>query len=295
MFLALVDLSGGEEYLELVRGALQAALEALPSTALFGLITFANQVCRHATLAAVPHTLSLPEAKTRCQHPGQSPCAWCQHLPGMPKAHAHNAGARERPGIWSLLCLRPWSASIPRLPAWPHPCRSACLTCRSDFPTCFPLKAAVLVLALQMHLHNRQDRSSAYAACPHRSIRRSTDSQAACVPRPCRHTKTLQRQPPAASMTCMPLPACCISTLPVTHHSPGSLPALAAPARHTGTTSQSRVLLLLCVTLDLHSNHWSYVRRKGHTLTQHLHCTTALDFRLGIRYSCCSLSPLTCT
>ncbi|KAK9831909.1 hypothetical protein WJX81_008153 [Elliptochloris bilobata] len=42
--LALVDAGGGEEWLELVRGALAAALEALPPTALFGLVTFGTQV-----------------------------------------------------------------------------------------------------------------------------------------------------------------------------------------------------------------------------------------------------------
>ena len=38
--LALVDAGGGEEWLELVRGALAAAVEALPPSALFGLVTF---------------------------------------------------------------------------------------------------------------------------------------------------------------------------------------------------------------------------------------------------------------
>ena len=42
--LALVDAGGGEEWLELVRGALAAALEALPPTALFGLVTFGTNV-----------------------------------------------------------------------------------------------------------------------------------------------------------------------------------------------------------------------------------------------------------
>ena len=42
--LALVDAGGGEEWLELVRGALAAALEALPPGALFGLVTFGTHV-----------------------------------------------------------------------------------------------------------------------------------------------------------------------------------------------------------------------------------------------------------
>lgn len=44
MTIALVDASGSEEWLELVRSALAAALEALPGTSLFGLVTFGTQV-----------------------------------------------------------------------------------------------------------------------------------------------------------------------------------------------------------------------------------------------------------
>ena len=46
MYVALVDVCGGEDYLELVRSALQAALEAMPAGALFGLITFSSRVRR---------------------------------------------------------------------------------------------------------------------------------------------------------------------------------------------------------------------------------------------------------
>ena len=46
MYVALVDVCGGEEYLELIRSALQAALEAMPAGALFGLITFSTRVRR---------------------------------------------------------------------------------------------------------------------------------------------------------------------------------------------------------------------------------------------------------
>ena len=44
MYVALVDVCGGEEYVELIRSALQAALEAMPAGALFGLITFSTRV-----------------------------------------------------------------------------------------------------------------------------------------------------------------------------------------------------------------------------------------------------------
>jgi hypothetical protein len=46
MYVALVDVCGGEEYVELIRSALQAALEAMPAGALFGLITFSTRVRR---------------------------------------------------------------------------------------------------------------------------------------------------------------------------------------------------------------------------------------------------------
>ena len=83
MFLALVDLSGSEDYLELVRGALQAALEALPSTALFGLITFASQVCRHRQNHRFAPLTELVLSQEVLPAFSQSPCAWCQHLPGV--------------------------------------------------------------------------------------------------------------------------------------------------------------------------------------------------------------------
>ena len=44
LYIALVDLTGGSDFLELVRSALLAALEALPPSALFALITFSDSV-----------------------------------------------------------------------------------------------------------------------------------------------------------------------------------------------------------------------------------------------------------
>lgn len=46
VYLALVDVCCGEETLELTRSALQAALEALPPAARFGLITYSHRVSR---------------------------------------------------------------------------------------------------------------------------------------------------------------------------------------------------------------------------------------------------------
>ena len=43
---ALVDITGTEDYLELVRCSLLAALEGLPQCALFGLATFSDKVMR---------------------------------------------------------------------------------------------------------------------------------------------------------------------------------------------------------------------------------------------------------
>lgn len=50
LYVALVDVCCGEEVLELVKSALAAALEALPSSALFGLITFSRKVTSLAHL-----------------------------------------------------------------------------------------------------------------------------------------------------------------------------------------------------------------------------------------------------
>ena len=54
VMLALVDAGGGEEWLELVRGALAAALEALPASALFGLVTFGTHVRAASSLRRLP-------------------------------------------------------------------------------------------------------------------------------------------------------------------------------------------------------------------------------------------------
>ena len=50
---ALVDVTGTEEHLELVRCSLLAALEALPPCTAFGLATFSDKVitfCHHVTI-----------------------------------------------------------------------------------------------------------------------------------------------------------------------------------------------------------------------------------------------------
>ncbi|GAQ81540.1 sec23/Sec24 zinc finger family protein [Klebsormidium nitens] len=44
VYIAAVDLSAGEDFLELVKSALLAALEALPPAALFGLVTFSHKL-----------------------------------------------------------------------------------------------------------------------------------------------------------------------------------------------------------------------------------------------------------
>lgn len=44
VYIALVDICCGEEFLELVKSALLAVLEAVPKPALFGLITFSTKV-----------------------------------------------------------------------------------------------------------------------------------------------------------------------------------------------------------------------------------------------------------
>jgi len=44
LYVALVDVCCGEDTLELTRSALQAALEALPPAARFGLVTYSHRV-----------------------------------------------------------------------------------------------------------------------------------------------------------------------------------------------------------------------------------------------------------
>lgn len=54
IYVALVDLTGGPDFLELVRTALQAALEAVPPSSLFALVTFADAVT--LGIPAHPHS-----------------------------------------------------------------------------------------------------------------------------------------------------------------------------------------------------------------------------------------------
>jgi len=50
MYIALVDLTCGADFLELVKSGLLAALEAVPPSALFALITFSTKVIsQHAS------------------------------------------------------------------------------------------------------------------------------------------------------------------------------------------------------------------------------------------------------
>ncbi|GAX84626.1 hypothetical protein CEUSTIGMA_g12047.t1 [Chlamydomonas eustigma] len=65
VYLALVDvgssgLGGGPEFIELVRSALEAALEALPPCALFGLITFSDKLALHDLRSSSPTSRLLP-------------------------------------------------------------------------------------------------------------------------------------------------------------------------------------------------------------------------------------------
>ncbi|KAG1661578.1 hypothetical protein FOA52_009578 [Chlamydomonas sp. UWO 241] len=65
VYVALVDLGagapgGGPEFVELVRSALEAALEALPPAALFGLITFSDKLALHDLRADAPTSRVVP-------------------------------------------------------------------------------------------------------------------------------------------------------------------------------------------------------------------------------------------
>ncbi len=76
VYVALVDVCCGEEALELARSALQAALEALPAAARFGLVTFSHRVQPAAPcppLPACPARAGLPLStllrRGPCRHP----------------------------------------------------------------------------------------------------------------------------------------------------------------------------------------------------------------------------------
>ena len=58
VYLALVDLCCDEEFLELVRSALLAALEALPPSAVFGLVTFSDKV--GVCMGSCPYEVKVP-------------------------------------------------------------------------------------------------------------------------------------------------------------------------------------------------------------------------------------------
>ena len=73
IYVALVDTTGGEEYLELVKSALLAALEALPSCALFGLATYNDQVCLMTACRWLCMRLQLPHKAYHCMHAASMP------------------------------------------------------------------------------------------------------------------------------------------------------------------------------------------------------------------------------
>nr|CAB3484460.1 unnamed protein product [Digitaria exilis] len=54
VYVAAIDLSSSEEFLELVKSALQAALEALPPGSLFGLLTFSNKIGLYDVQGPIP-------------------------------------------------------------------------------------------------------------------------------------------------------------------------------------------------------------------------------------------------
>mmetsp|Transcript_68432 Transcript_68432/g.216567 ORF Transcript_68432/g.216567 Transcript_68432/m.216567 type:complete len:252 (-) Transcript_68432:72-827(-) len=60
VYVALVDLAASEDFLELVKSSLLAALEALAPSALFGLITFSHKVGLYDVHGSVPVVKSVP-------------------------------------------------------------------------------------------------------------------------------------------------------------------------------------------------------------------------------------------
>ncbi|CAI5496509.1 unnamed protein product [Closterium sp. Naga37s-1] len=71
----MVDVSGSEEFLELVKSSLLAALEALSPAALFGLVTFGSKVGLYdlqGPVAAVK-SVAIPSSPSLCSHPAYIP------------------------------------------------------------------------------------------------------------------------------------------------------------------------------------------------------------------------------
>mmetsp|Transcript_12575 Transcript_12575/g.35332 ORF Transcript_12575/g.35332 Transcript_12575/m.35332 type:complete len:804 (+) Transcript_12575:541-2952(+) len=71
VYLAMVDVTGDEDFLELVKSALLAALEALPPLALFGIVTFSDKVGLHDVRGKSPVVKYVP--LLRAAQRGQSP------------------------------------------------------------------------------------------------------------------------------------------------------------------------------------------------------------------------------
>jgi hypothetical protein len=60
VYIAVVDTAGGDDFLEVVRAGLHAAIAALPPDALLGLLTFSDSIGVHVLGAAHPHVRHLP-------------------------------------------------------------------------------------------------------------------------------------------------------------------------------------------------------------------------------------------
>jgi hypothetical protein len=60
LYLALVDTCCDEDFLELAKSGLMAALEALPQGALFGLVTFGSSICLWDVQGRVPVVRRVP-------------------------------------------------------------------------------------------------------------------------------------------------------------------------------------------------------------------------------------------
>ena len=64
IYVALVDASGGEDFLEVVRASLHAALAALPGDALFGLVVFSDTIGAYVLASPRPHVRHIPIPST---------------------------------------------------------------------------------------------------------------------------------------------------------------------------------------------------------------------------------------
>ena len=105
VYVALVDVAGGEDALDLIRSSVMAALEALDPGALFGLISFSESVTLHLLGGGGRACQSQSRRRSRAAPPLRN---WRPPCPS--RAFSFPPASTRR------MCLRPWTRWSP----WAH-------------------------------------------------------------------------------------------------------------------------------------------------------------------------------